>query len=87
MEPESKRHPGGRPRTAERSPAFHLADSLAARRRMSLATLSEIAGTTRTHLYALRDPRLSTIRKLASALGVKPGRLAELIAAVEGHEA
>jgi DNA-binding phage protein len=74
----------GRPRTAERSPAFHLVDDLASKRGMGIEALAGAAGIHSTTLYALRDPRLSTIAKLATALGMKAGRLAELLAAVEG---
>jgi lambda repressor-like predicted transcriptional regulator len=78
------RSTNGRPRTTERSPAFYLVDELAAKRGMSIATLSEVAGIDRNTLYKLSDPRMSTARKIADALGMKTGRLAELLAAVEG---
>lgn len=77
----------GRRRTAERSPAFYLVDKLAAKRHMSISTLSEAAGIDRNTIYKLSDPRVSTVRKIATALGTRAGRLAELIAAVEGDDA
>lgn len=78
------RNPNGRPRTTERSPAFYLVDELAAKRGMSIATLSEVAGIDRDTLYKIRDPKVSTTAKIAAALGMKTGKLAELLAAVEG---
>lgn len=77
------RNPNGRPRTTERSPAFYLVDKLATKRGMSIKALSEVAGIDRDTLYKLRDPRISTTRKIADALGMKPGKLADLLAAVE----
>ena len=73
----------GRPRTTERSPAFYVVDDLASKRGMSITTLSDMAGIDRNTLYKLSDPRLSTIRKMADALGMKTGKLSELLAAVE----
>jgi DNA-binding phage protein len=78
------RSANGRPRTTERSPAFYLVDELAAKRGMSIATLSEVAGIDRDTLYKIRDPKVSTAAKIAAALGMKTGKLAELLAAVEG---
>jgi DNA-binding phage protein len=77
------RNPNGRPRTAERSPAFYVVDKLAAKRGMNIEGLSATAGVHSTTLYAIRDPRLSTVSKLAAALGMKAGKLAELLEAVE----
>ena len=77
------RSTNGRPRTTERSPAFYLVDELAQKRGLSLATLSEAAALDRSTLYTLRDPRLSTIRKISAALGMKTSKLAELITSVE----
>jgi predicted transcriptional regulator len=76
----------GRPRTAERSPAFYLVDELAAKRGLTIEALSTAAGIHSTTLYALRDPRVSTVTKIASALGMKTGKLAEMLAAVEECE-
>jgi DNA-binding phage protein len=77
------RNPNGRPRTIERSPAFYLVDDLASKRGMSIAALSQVAGIDRDTLYKLRDPKVSTTGKIAAALGMKTGKLAELLAAVE----
>ena len=77
------RSSNGRPRTTERSPAFYLVDELAQRRGLSIATLSVLAGIDRDTLYKIRDPKVSTTRKIADALGMKTGKLAELLAAVE----
>jgi DNA-binding phage protein len=73
----------GRPRTTQRSAAFYLVDDLASKRGMTIDALAAAAGIHSTTLYALRDPRLSTISKLAAAMGMKAGKLAELLAAVE----
>lgn len=75
----------GRPRKTERSPAFYLVDELASKRGKTIEALAADAGIHSTTLYAIRDPRLSTISKLADALGMKPGKLAELLAAVEAE--
>jgi DNA-binding phage protein len=77
------RNPNGRPRTTERSPAFYLVDKLAAKRGMSIAALAEASGLERSTVYTLKDPWLSTVRKIAAALGMKTGKLAELLEAVE----
>lgn len=77
----------GRPRTTERSPAFYLVDELASKRGMTIEALAAAAGIHSTTLYALRDPKVSTVRKLADALGMKIGKLAELLAAVEAGDA
>ena len=80
------RNPNGRRRTTERSPAFYLVDKLAAKRGMSIAALSELAGIDRDTLYKLRDPKVSTTRKIAVALCMRTGKLAELLDAVEDGE-
>jgi transcriptional regulator with XRE-family HTH domain len=55
--------------------------SLRERRGMTQAQLAEKAGVSRTYLARLetarQDPTLSTLEKLAKALGVKVGRLVE----------
>lgn len=76
----------GRPRTTERSHAFKIVDGLAARRGMSIQTLASAAGINRDTLYKLRDPKVSTVGTLAAALGMKTGKLAELLADVEEGE-
>jgi DNA-binding Xre family transcriptional regulator len=77
----------GRPRTAERSRAFHVVDSLASKRGMTVESLASSAGIHSTTLYVLKDPKVSTVRKLATALGMKIGRLAELLSAAEDGDA
>lgn len=54
---------------------------------MTIEALAAAAGIHSTTLYALRDPKVSTVRKLADALGMKIGKLAELLAAVEAGDA
>jgi DNA-binding phage protein len=54
---------------------------------VTIEQLAESAGIHTTTLYALRDPKVSTTRKLAAALGMKTGKLAELLADVEAGDA
>jgi lambda repressor-like predicted transcriptional regulator len=77
------RSTNGRPRTTERSPAFYVVDKLAAKRGLSISALAQASGLERSTVYTLNDPWLSTVRKLAAALGMKTGKLAELLEAVE----
>ena len=55
--------------------------ALRERRRLTQEQLAERAGVSRTYLARLetarQDPTLSTLEKLAKALGVKVGRLLE----------
>jgi transcriptional regulator with XRE-family HTH domain len=55
--------------------------ALRARRKMTQAQLAAKAGIGRSYLARLetarQDPTLSTLEKIAKALGVKPGRLLE----------
>jgi transcriptional regulator with XRE-family HTH domain len=69
------RHPGGRPRTRAPSPLFVRIESLARRRGLRLDQLAEIAGVGRATLYQLNDPKVSTARAIAAALGVTLDRL------------
>ena len=71
----SERHPGGRPRTRERSPLFLRVDSLARRRGISISELAALAGISRVALYDINDPKVSTARAIADALGVTLDRL------------
>ena len=79
------RHPGGRPRTRPVSPLGQTILALAARRRMTLDTLSESCGVNLSTLYGViggtSDPKLSTVAAIAEALGVTLDRL------VAGHGA
>lgn len=77
------RSAGGRPPTTERSPAYYIIHDIAAKRGMSVEGLAAAAGLSPTTIYLVKDPKVSTVRKLADALGMKPGKLAELLAAVE----
>jgi DNA-binding phage protein len=67
----------------ERSPVFHLIDGLRARRRMSITAVAKAAGLSRDTLYAISNPRISTVRKLADALGMPVSRLASKVSEVE----
>jgi transcriptional regulator with XRE-family HTH domain len=80
------RNPNGRPRTTERSPAFYLVDELASKRGLTIAELASESGLTRSTIYTLNDPWLSTIKKISTTLGMKTGKLAEMLAAVEDGE-
>lgn len=80
-----QRHKGGRPRTAERSPVFHLIDGLRARRGLTILEVAGAAGICRDTIYTLRDPRVSTVRKLAAALGMPVSKLAASVAKVESE--
>ncbi len=54
---------------------------LRAKRKMSQADLAEASGVSREYIARLelaqQDPRVSTVEKLAKALGVKAGKLLE----------
>ena len=69
------RHPGGRPRTREPSPLFLRVEEMAKRRGIGLDELADIAGLRRATIYELNDPKVSTARAIAEALGVTLDRL------------
>lgn len=69
------RHPGGRPRTRERSPLFMRVEALARKRGMHIDDLAAAAGITPQGIYQLKDPRVSTARAIADALGITLDRL------------
>ena len=69
------RHPGGRPRTREPSALFLRVEALARQRGMHIDDLAAAAGITRQGIYQLKDPRVSTARAIADALGVTLDRL------------
>jgi transcriptional regulator with XRE-family HTH domain len=71
----SPRHPGGRPRTHEPSDLFLRVSSLAKRRNLHLDELAERAGVTVACIYKLKDPKVSTAKAIADALGVTLDRL------------
>lgn len=70
-----KRHPGGRPRVRPPSPLFLRVERLAARRGMHLDDLAHKAGIPVSTAYDLNDPRVSTVRAIATALGVTIDKL------------
>lgn len=69
------RHPGGRPRLNPPSALFVRIEAMAKRRGMHLDELAERAGVTRQCIYQLNDPKVSTAKALADALGVTIDRL------------
>jgi DNA-binding XRE family transcriptional regulator len=69
------RHPGGRPRTREPSALFLRIEEMAKRRGMRLDELADLSGVARATLYQLNDPKLSTARAIADALGITIDRL------------
>ncbi len=71
----SERHLGGRPRTREPSALFERIQGMARRRGLRLDELAERAGLGVATLYQLNDPRVSTAKALADALGVTVDRL------------
>jgi len=71
----AERHPGGRPRTREPSALFLRVQSMAKRRGMHIDDLAAAAGITPQCIYQLKDPRVSTARAIADALGVTLDRL------------
>lgn len=70
-----ERHPGGRPRTREPSALFLRVEAMAKRRGIHLDELAERAGLSRTVFYTLKDPKVSTAKAIADALGVTIDRL------------
>lgn len=77
----SDRHSGGRPRTIRRCPLGVKIERLAADRGMHIDEVAREAGITTAGLYQIltgkiQSPRLSTIKALAAALGVKIEKLA-----------
>lgn len=75
MATASERHPGGRPRIHEPSELYVRVEALAKRRGLHLDDLAAAAGIGRSTLYRLHDPRASTLKAIASALGVTIDRL------------
>jgi transcriptional regulator with XRE-family HTH domain len=70
-----KRHAGGRPRVHQPSDLFVRVRDMAKRRGMHLDELADKAGIPIGTLYQLRDPRVSTAKAIANALGVTVDRL------------
>lgn len=70
-----ERHAGGRPRTRQPSELFLKVEKLARRRGLHLDELASKAGISTPTLYQLRDPRVSTAKAIAEALGITVDRL------------
>lgn len=70
-----KRHPGGRPRVREASALFLKVQRLAFRRGLHLDDVASRAGIATTTLYRLVDPKVSTAKAIADALGITVDRL------------
>ena len=66
---------GGRPRVRPKTALLTLVERLAARRGLTIDDVASRAGVSRTTVYQLDDPRLSTAAAIADALGVKVDRL------------
>ncbi len=71
----SERHPGGRPPKHKRSAMFLRVKEMARRKGLHLDELASRSGLSDTAFYKLKDPRLSTLRKLSNALGVTIDKL------------
>lgn len=69
------RHPGGRPRTRERSWLFVRIERMAKQRGMHLDELAGRSGLAVATLYQLSDPKVSTAKAIADALGITIDRL------------
>jgi transcriptional regulator with XRE-family HTH domain len=77
----SERHPGGRPRTVRRCELGQRIEKLAAAKGLHIDEVARAAGISTPGLYRIltgeiSSPRLSTVKALASALGVKLEKLA-----------
>jgi transcriptional regulator with XRE-family HTH domain len=71
----SERHAGGRPRVHEPSELFVRVERLARSRGLHLDELAAKAGISTPTLYQLRDPKVSTAKAIAAALGITIDRL------------
>lgn len=71
----SDRHAGGRPRTREPSELYVRVESLAKRKGLRLDELAKRAGIAVATLYQLSDPKVSTAKAIATALGITVDRL------------
>ena len=65
----------GRPRTREPSALFVRIEGMAKRKGLKIEQLAEMAGVGRATLYQLKDPKVSTARAIADALGITLDRL------------
>ena len=73
----AERHAGGRPRTREPSALFVRIEAMAKRRGLRLDEAASAAGVNLTTLYYMDNPKLSTLRQIASAIGVRVGTLVD----------
>lgn len=71
----SERHAGGRPQKHERSELFNQIERWARRRGMHLDELAERAGVGVATIYQISDPKLSTAKAIAAALGITIDRM------------
>jgi transcriptional regulator with XRE-family HTH domain len=71
-----KKNVGGRPRSREPSALFQRVEILTKRRGLSLQDVAIRAGVSVACIYQLDDPRISTAKAIADALGVTVDRLA-----------
>jgi len=71
----STRHAPGRPRVRPPSALFVRIEGMAKRRGVRLEELASMAGVGRATLYQISDPKVSTAKALADALGVTVDRL------------
>ena len=73
----AERHAGGRPRTREPSALFVRIEAMAKRRGMRLDELAARAGLSIATLYNIGDPKVSTAKAIADALGVTMDKLVD----------
>lgn len=81
MATASERHPGGRPRSIRRCPLGVKIEQLAEESGLHIDEVADAAGISKATLYriltgTIESPRLSTVKALATALGVKLEKLA-----------
>lgn len=75
MATAATRNVGGRPRVRPASPLFQRIEGFAKRRGLSVHDLARQAGVGVATLYQLKDPKVSTAKAIADALGVTLDRL------------
>ena len=76
----SRKHAGGRPRTLPLSEIGQRIDSLAKRRRITRDQIADAAGLSGPTMHNIctgkvRDPKFSTLARIAAALNVSVTRL------------
>lgn len=77
MATKTERHAGGRPRMRESSELFRRVEAITRRKGMRLDETAQAAGVAVTTLYYMDNPRLSTLRQIAGAIGVRVGQLVD----------